>query len=271
MVEEGSIIRVDFEAYDEDGELFDTTRRDVAEEHDAVHEDEFYEPMPVVVGGGRVVEGFDEALREAEVGEPQKIEVPPEKGFGERDPDEIETFSKREFERRDQHAHPGMRVRIEGREGVITQVTAGRVRVDFNPPLAGDTLTYDFEITEEVTDPADQLQALLDLDYEQGRGRDFDVEVAEEEAEDDEGEARTVATLTLPDKCKYDERWFLQKYRLVADVRQYVDVDEVRFVEVHDLAGAGEDEGMGAPVPEELQERAEESAQPPGVEAVSEE
>lgn len=268
MVEEGSIIRVDFEAYDEDGELFDTTRREVAEEHDAVHEDEFYDPMPVVVGAGRVVEGFDDALREAGVGESQKIEVPPEKGFGERDPDEIETFSKREFERRDQHAHPGMRVRIEGREGVITQVTAGRVRVDFNPPLAGETLSYDFEIAEDVTDPEDQLRALLDLDYEQGRGGDFAVEITEEDA-GDEDEPRTVASITLPDKCKYDERWFLQKYRLVADIRQYVDVDEVRFVEVYEM-DAGDGDDIGAPVPEELQERAEESAQPPGVEAVSE-
>jgi FKBP-type peptidyl-prolyl cis-trans isomerase 2 len=266
MVDQGSIIRVDFEAYDEDGELFDTTRRDVAEEHDAVHEDEFYEPMPVVVGANRVVEGFDEALAEAEVGESRKIEVPPEKGFGERDPDEIETFSKREFERRDEHAHPGMRVRIEGREGVITQVTSGRVRVDFNPPLAGDTLTYDFEIVEEVTDPADQLHALLDLDYEQGRGEDFEVMIEETEGDD---ETRTTAAVTLPEKCKYDERWFLQKYRLVADIRQYVDVDEVRFVEVHDLGGAeGE---MGAPIPEELEQRAEESATPPGVEPVGDE
>jgi hypothetical protein len=56
------------EAWTEDGELFDTTKRDVAKAHGKFNEEVVYEPLPVLVGTGRVIPGFDEALERADVG-----------------------------------------------------------------------------------------------------------------------------------------------------------------------------------------------------------
>ena len=37
--------------------------------------------------------------------------------------------------------------------------------------------------------------------------------------------------IVLPDVCKYDEEWFLSKYRVVSDLRELLDMTSIRFVE----------------------------------------
>src|SRR5439155_11226000 len=71
MVAKGSLVKVEYEAWTEEGELFDTTKRDVAKQHDKFNEQVVYEPLPVLVGSGRVIPGFDEALQAADVGKEQ--------------------------------------------------------------------------------------------------------------------------------------------------------------------------------------------------------
>lgn len=222
MVEKGAIVRVDFEAYTEDGELFDTTLKEVAKKHDAYREDAVYEPMPVVVGAGRVIPGFDAALQDAKPGEERDVAIPPAEAFGERDPAKVETISMRKFEKQDVEPRPGLRLQIDNRVGTIVSVTPGRVRVDFNPPYAGRTLRYKFKIASEVTDPAEQVRTLLELNYGPGRARDFGVERTGDEV-----------TITLPDACKYDQRWFVLKYRVVADLRLWARLRTIRFVEAY--------------------------------------
>jgi len=37
--------------------------------------------------------------------------------------------------------------------------------------------------------------------------------------------------MVLPDVCKYDQKWLLAKYRIVADLREAMKAEKVRFVE----------------------------------------
>src|SRR5437867_13229631 len=39
------------------------------------------------------------------------------------------------------------------------------------------------------------------------------------------------ATVLLPDICKTDERWFVSKFRVVADIREVLGLPKVRFIE----------------------------------------
>lgn len=220
MVNKGSIIKVDYEAWTSEGTLFDTTYRDVAKANNTHSEEVVYEPLPLVVGVGRVIPGFDKALQEAKVGEEVEVTIPATEAFGERDPNKIETHSVREFQKKEVAPRPGMRVQFENRTGTVVSVTAGRVRVDFNSPLAGKDLRYKFKIVEEVTDPVTQVKTLIDLNYGQGRSEGFEVTRNGETVD-----------IKLPDSCKYDQRWFIMKYRLVSDLRNHAGIKTVRFVE----------------------------------------
>lgn len=220
MVEKGSIIRVDYEAWTSEGELFDTTKKDVAKANHAFQEETVYEPLPIVVGVGRVIPGFDAALLAAKAGEEADVTVPPAEAFGERDASKVETFALREFQKRDMEPRPGQRIQHENRVGTVVSVSAGRVRIDFNPPLAGKTLRYKFTVKSEVVDPVEKVRTLIELNYGQGRADGFGVEVEGSEV-----------TIKLPDSCKYDSRWFVAKYRLVSDLRAYAGAKTMRFVE----------------------------------------
>ncbi len=222
-------------------ELFDTTREDVAKEHDHFHEEKTYAEIPLIVGEGRVFEGLDAALVGAPIGEETHVEIPPEQGAGERDPKLVSLHSIREFRRKEIEPEVGMEVEIGGKRGTVTAVTAGRVRVDFNNPLAGRTLRYDFTINRRVEDTVEKIRGLIESDY--GSAPDFEIQVEGEEAE-----------IRLPDICKYDESWFVNKYRVVADIRAHAEVKTVRFVEEYVTKEEPEEgePGEEEPVEEEL-------------------
>ncbi|MHB8605596.1 MAG: FKBP-type peptidyl-prolyl cis-trans isomerase [Thermoplasmatota archaeon] len=228
MVNKGSIIRVDFEAWTDDGQLFDTTRKDVAKASGKLDERIDYTPMPAIVGVGRLVPGFDKAIMDAKVGEAREVTVPPSEAFGEKDPTKFETLSMREFQKQDVQPYPGMRLNFQGKSGTVVSVAPGRVRVDLNAPLAGKTLTYKFTVVEEIEKPEAKVLALVEMDYGPTKGAPFQVEVTGD-----------VAVIKLPDACKYDQRWFVAKYRLVSDLRNYAGVKTCRFVEEYVTEEAG--------------------------------
>jgi FKBP-type peptidyl-prolyl cis-trans isomerase SlyD len=88
------------------------------------------------------------------------VQVPPEQGFGDYDPDEVEWFDRDEFED-DEGLEPGMLLAVEDDDGelfdaVITEVTGDAVALDFNPPLAGKTLVFEVEVV--AVRPADAAE-----------------------------------------------------------------------------------------------------------------
>ena len=66
-MDEGTIVHIDYDLFNADSEkLIETTREDVAKEHDAHDENRTYSPMVTVVGDGRLIPGFEAHLAEAE-------------------------------------------------------------------------------------------------------------------------------------------------------------------------------------------------------------
>ncbi len=263
-MEDKDLVYVDYDIWilpdEEDGEemIFDTTDRITAEKEEIFDEDENYGPKPVILGNGELIEGFEKALMDAEVGEKGSVEVPPEEGFGNRDPRKIELFSRRELDRKGIDIMEGGRVQMDNRIGTIIQTTAGRVRIDFNNPLAGRTVRYDFTINEKAETPEEIVKSILLKDYDDV---DFEVEIGEDKID-----------VILPDVCKYDQAWFVAKYRVVGDVRSILDIETLRFIETYatkeeDEETAEEVEGTDEAVEEEksqedteeVQEEAEES------------
>ena len=202
--------------------LHETTHADVAKEADKYEEKKAYAAVPVVVGHERIAKGLDEALLVASVGETKDVAIPPEKGAGERDPKLVKLYPMREFYKKDIEPAPVLEVHMDGRHGTIMAVTAGRVRVDFNNPLAGRTLQYKVTVARRAESPEEKVRGVLEMDY--GLVDQFKIFVK------DGGEA----DVFLPDVCKTDERWFVSKFRVVADLREFAGIPKVRFVEEYE-------------------------------------
>jgi FKBP-type peptidyl-prolyl cis-trans isomerase 2 len=168
-VQKGDVIRLHYTGkVKETGEIFDTTYEEIAKEAGIYKENGVYGPVPIAVGAGHVLPGLDEQLEGLEVGEKYEITVPPEKGFGKRDPKLIKTFTLGQFRRQGIYPFPGMPIEIEtesGRKlkGRVLTVSGGRVRVDFNHPYAGKHLVYEVEVIEKIEDPIEKVKALIEL------------------------------------------------------------------------------------------------------------
>ena len=53
-------------------------------------------------------------------------------------------------------------VSIEGRQGTLSYLAAGRARIDYNHPMAGRTLKYDYKIVKVVEGKEEKVAALLE-------------------------------------------------------------------------------------------------------------
>ncbi|MFB6143990.1 MAG: peptidylprolyl isomerase [Candidatus Nanohaloarchaea archaeon] len=167
-IENGDMVLVEYIGRKKDGEIFDLTDEEKAKEEGIYAEEIDYSPIPVLVGSEYVIEGFEEALKEMEVGEEKEIEVPVEKAYGERDSDNVKTFPEREFKKQGVNVRPGEEIMVGDRRGKVVSKGSGRVRVDFNHPLSGEDLNYWLKVVKKVED--DEEKARNIFEYRVGHG-----------------------------------------------------------------------------------------------------
>lgn len=224
-IEKGDIVWIEYDAWTVNPNgtltLFDATHEEVAKKEGKFDEKKVYMETPVVVGRGRLFEGLEAAIVGAKVGETEEVIIPAEKGAGARDPRLIELRTEREFLRQEISPEVGMEVAISGKRGTVTAVSAGRVRVDFNNPLAGKTLKYVFKVTRKAKTSEERVRAVVDMDY--GLSEQFKIQLKD-----------GVAEIQLPDVCKTDEKWFVSKFRVVADLRELSEFKTIRFLEEYE-------------------------------------
>jgi len=213
-IKEGDFIRLSYTG-SVGGKVFDTTDEDEAKTAGIHSENAVYGPVTVCVGQKHVIAGLDEELAGRKAGAEGTVTVEPGKAFGERDPKKIQSYPKNKFDKKPVR---GMPVKIDEQgEGTVVDVIGSRVIVDFNPPLAGQTLTYHYRIVEKVTDPVEQLKGLVRL-Y---AGREM--EIAMEDGK---------ATVTLPPGISYDRRWLLWRGRIIHEGFELIrGIAEIALVE----------------------------------------
>jgi hypothetical protein len=52
------------------------------------------EPITYLEGAGQIIPGLDEELRDAQLGEKRRVQVPAAKAYGERDPDQVQRIKR---------------------------------------------------------------------------------------------------------------------------------------------------------------------------------
>ncbi len=165
-LEEGAFVELDYTARTvEGGDLVDTTDPEVAEE-EGVDADREFAPRTIVLGEGHIFPPVEEDLVGRAVGDSGSVVVGGGEAFGEYDEEQVRTVSKDKIPEDDRY--PGAQVRIDGEEGFVETVIGGRARVDFNHPLAGEDIEYEYEIVGETTDRQARAESLLEtlLDIE---------------------------------------------------------------------------------------------------------
>jgi len=196
-IKEGDFIRLSYSGSVAD-RVFDTTDDAEAKTAGIHSENAIYGPVTICVGQKHVITGLDEELVGKKAGAEGSVTVAPEKAFGERDMKKVQSFPKNKFS---QKPVRGMPVKIDEQgEGTVVDVIGSRVIVDFNAPLAGQTLTYKYKIEEVVKEPLDQLKGLVRL-Y---AGREMEIALDGDKA-----------TVTLPPGINYDRRWLLWRGRII--------------------------------------------------------
>ena len=265
-LQDGDFIKLDYTARTvEDDRLVDTTDEEVAEAEDVDTEEQDFGPRTIVLGEGHIFPSVEDDITGKEVGDSGTVVVPAAEAFGEFEEDQVRTISKDKIPEDDRY--PGAQVRIDGDEGFIETIIGGRARVDFNHPLAGDDVEYEYEIVEEVTDREEKASGLLDMflgldldiwfetdtvEEEQLVEEDGDEEAEADDDEDEEESEPEYETVEVEKESLYieatpqltmNQQWMMQKQQIGQQLIDFTGVDRIVIQEIIDGGGMG----MGMP------------------------
>jgi FKBP-type peptidyl-prolyl cis-trans isomerase 2 len=149
----GDSVTLEYTGQLDDETVFDTSRRSIAEETGLAEAqpDREYTPLTVDIGDEQVIKGMEEGLIGLEAGDTETLTIPPEKAYGEPSDENIQEFETEELREMlgGQTPEEGSYLEAQnGSQGEVTHVDEEVVRVDFNPRLAGETLTFEIEIID---------------------------------------------------------------------------------------------------------------------------
>ena len=264
-LEEGTFVELDYTARTvEGGDLVDTTDPEVAEEED-VDADREFAPRTIALGEGHIFPTVEDDIVGREVGDSGSVVVPAPEAFGEYDEEEVRTVSKDKLP--EDERYPGAQVQIDGQQGFVETIIGGRARVDFNHPLAGENIEYEYEVVGEITDRQARAESLLETLLDLQLDVHFETDTVEEEQlVEDEGEGEETedegGTADADESPEYEtvevekeslyieatpqltmnQQWMFQKQSIAQDLIDLLGVDRVVVQEI--IEGTP---GMGMP------------------------
>jgi len=165
-IQKNDFIEIEFTGKAND-EIFDTTNKKEAEQMNPEIDIKNIKPIVVSVGNQMLLKGFDDELEGKEIGKKYSIHILPEKAFGKRDPSMIKTIPMRVFKEKNINPVPGMALQLDNYIAKVLSVSGGRIIVDFNNPLAGKEIDYDFKITKKIEDINEKINSLQDFFFKQ--------------------------------------------------------------------------------------------------------
>ena len=108
------------------------------------------QPMSYLHGARNIIPGLERAMVGKVAGDRFRVTIEPADAYGENRPGNIQRIPAKHF-RDPKRLQPGQRVSLQTRRGpvqaLVVKVGRFNVDVDANHPLAGQTLTFDVEVT----------------------------------------------------------------------------------------------------------------------------
>jgi FKBP-type peptidyl-prolyl cis-trans isomerase SlyD len=137
-VADGMVVTFDFTLMLNDDEIADTTQGQM--------------PLRFVVGQGQLLPGLEDAMIGMVAGEQRQIRLEPKDAYGEWDEDSLEEVALSELPQ-GVELEEGMPLEVTDREGETYEASVYEVRdstvvLDYNHPLAGETLKFDVKVID---------------------------------------------------------------------------------------------------------------------------
>jgi peptidylprolyl isomerase len=221
-IQKGEFILINYTSkVKETGEVFDTTSEEKAKKEKLYKEGEVYEPKLVVVGENWVLRALDEAIPNLKIKQEDLVEIPPEKAFGNRDPEKVRLVPLRRLAARGITPKLGMQLEYDGKMATVRTIGSGRVQLDFNPPLAGKTLIYEVIVEKKLKTTSEKIGALIHRRIPGVEAEKFKFKIV-----------RAVVTLSMPEEAFYLEGIQLAKRGIAMDIQRFFpEMKTVKFVE----------------------------------------
>jgi FKBP-type peptidyl-prolyl cis-trans isomerase 2 len=222
VLQKGDFILIEYTAkVKETNEVFDTTSEETAKKEHLQKEGEIFEPKLVVIGEGWMLKALDENFASMAVGKASTVEISPDKAFGARDPEKVKRDPLKQLLAKGINPVIGMRIEYGGKNAIIRSIGAGRVLMDFNPPLAGKTLVYDVTVQKKLKIKEEKVGALIHRRIPIAEASKFKLAFEEK-----------TLSVEMPEETFYLEGVQVAKRGISLDVQKFFpDLDAVKFVE----------------------------------------
>jgi FKBP-type peptidyl-prolyl cis-trans isomerase 2 len=155
----GDFVELEYKGTLDDGTVFDTTDDILAKKNGLPA----HGIVLLVVGEKHVLPGLDAALTGKEVGKLHTVSIGSEQAFGKRQADLMQLVPTKRFREQKINPFPGLRINLDNMQGLVRSVSGGRVIVDFNHPLSGRDVKYEFTVKKKVTDLKEKVACLISL------------------------------------------------------------------------------------------------------------
>ncbi|MDO8467726.1 MAG: FKBP-type peptidyl-prolyl cis-trans isomerase [Nanoarchaeota archaeon] len=173
ILQKNDFIEINFTGKTAEGIVFDSNISDDLKKTNL--QDVEAKPFVYSIGQGMFLQGVDDFLIGKELGT-YEIPLEAEKAFGLRDPSLIQIFPLKSFYDHKINPIQGAVFNFDGRLGKVLSNSGGRVRIDFNGPLAGKDVTYNVNVLRKVDDKNEQIKAFTQFLFK----RDFDFQIKED-------------------------------------------------------------------------------------------
>ncbi len=135
-IEKNSVVAIHYKLTDDEGTLVDSS--------------EGQEPLTYLHGSGAIISGLEGALDGKSVGDAFQVTVQAADGYGEINPDMIQTVPRSAFQGIE-NLEPGMPLQADDGNGnvhhvIVREVNEQEVIIDVNHPLAGKVLHFDVTV-----------------------------------------------------------------------------------------------------------------------------
>jgi len=222
--QKGIIFRVSSEEDAKKAGIYDETRAQQG----------IYTPEFVIVGKpGFLNEGLTEVVKDLNFFEKKSVRIPPTKAFGKRDPQKIERIGIAKFRKMNEGKNPEIGKEFvkqsqgQVQRGTISQIVQGRVIIDYNHPLAGQSIDYNIEIIDKIEDFNEKIEYfMIAKGIPTENVSDFQISYIPK--------SKTLE-ITIPKMFLFQNLTYV-KFGLAMDLQSHMaeDIDDVKFIEVYE-------------------------------------
>ena len=131
-------VKVHYTGKLDDGTVFDTSSN--------------REPIEFKIGGGKIIDGFEQALLGMKVGDSTTVNIPSDKAYGEYKEEMMLEIGRDQLPP-DLDPEVGQKLQLTQADDkmiivTVTELSESKVTLDANHPLAGQNLNFEIELVE---------------------------------------------------------------------------------------------------------------------------